>query len=156
MQLSLKSLFIISVFLLFCLKKVEAQNIYIDSLQNLLAQHGLNKGERVNILCKLAKANFEKDLPLSFKLAKEALHLGGSLKDGSGKAMAFATLIHLYIRQKDLKHAYESRDSAMYYAARTKDQVAIGFVWFRNGWLDLINDENDKAKTTINSPNKTL
>jgi DNA-binding CsgD family transcriptional regulator len=145
MQLSLKSLFIISVFLLFCLKKVEAQNIYIDSLQNLLAQHGLNKGERVNILCKLAKANFEKDLPLSFKLAKEALHLGGSLKDGSGKAMAFATLIHLYIRQKDLKHAYESRDSAMYYAARTKDQVAIGFVWFRNGWLDLINDENDKA-----------
>ena len=145
MQLSPKPLFVVSMFLLFFLKNVQAQEIYIDSLQNLLAQSSLNEGQRVNLLCRLAKANFEKNLPLSIKQAKEALLLAGNLKDGSGKAMAFATLIHLYVMQKDLKHAYESRDSAMYYAARTKDQVTKGFVWFRNGWLDLINDENDKA-----------
>lgn len=145
MQLPLKSLFILSTFLLFFLKTAQAQEIHIDSLQNLLTQSSLNDEQKVTILCKLAKANFEKNLTLSFKQAKEALHLAEGLKDGSGKAMAFATLIHLYVSQKDLKRAYESRDSAVYYAARTKNQVTKGFVWFRNGWLDLINDENDKA-----------
>nr|WP_294871104.1 LuxR family transcriptional regulator [uncultured Pedobacter sp.] len=124
-----------------------AQKIYTDSLDHLLAQSSLSEPERVNTYCKLAKANFEKDLPLSFKLANEALQIGAKMKDGRGKAMAFATLIHLYVWKKDLKHAYESRDSALYYAGKTKDLKTLGFVWLRNGWLDLINDENDKAIT---------
>lgn len=124
-----------------------AQKIYTDSLNRLLAQSSLSEAERVNTLCKLAKANFEKDLPLSFKLANEALQIGARMKDGRGKAMAFATLIHLYVWKKDLKHAYESRDSALYYAGKTKDPKTLGFVWLRDGWLDLINDENDKATT---------
>jgi DNA-binding NarL/FixJ family response regulator len=147
MQLPLKPLLITTVFCLVFLKDTTAQKIYTDSLNHLLAQTSLSEAERVNIHCKLAKANFEKDLPLSFKLANEALQIGARMKDGRGKAMAFATLIHLYVWKKDLKRAYESRDSALYYAGKTKDQETQGFVWLRNGWLDLVNDENDKAIT---------
>lgn len=145
MRLPLKSLLSTLFFVLIFWKGVEAQKIYIDSLNDFLLRKDLPAEDRVNALCKLAKANFEKDLPLSFKQAREALYYAARLKDGRGKAMAFATLIHLYIRQKDLKHAYESRDSAMYYITKTKDPVTTGFVWFRSGWLDLVNDENDKA-----------
>lgn len=97
----------------------------------------------------MARANFEKNLPLSFRQTDEALKLSTGLKDGKSKAVIFATLIHLYVWKKDLKHAYQSRDSALYYSSKTKDRVALGFVWFRNGWLDLINDENDKATTKL-------
>jgi len=112
-------------------------------MNHLLVKKNLPKADRINILCKLAKANFEQNLPLSFKQANEALQLGQTLSDGRGKAMAFATLIHLFVWKKDLKKAYSCRDSAMYYARKTKDPVTLGFVWFRNGWLDLINDDND-------------
>ncbi|MDR6784349.1 DNA-binding CsgD family transcriptional regulator [Pedobacter africanus] len=147
MQLPLKSIFITAVFCIGLLTDIAAQKIYTDSLNNLLRQHSLPQTERVNILCKLARANFETNLPLSFKLANEALEIGAGMKDGRGKAMAFATLVHLYIWKKDLKRAYESRDSARYYAKKTKDRATLGFVWYRDGWLDLINDENDKAIT---------
>ncbi|EDM35549.1 hypothetical protein PBAL39_07675 [Pedobacter sp. BAL39] len=126
-----------------------AQNIYLDSLNNLLAQKDIPKEEQANILCKLAKANFEQHLPLSFKQANQALQIGKSLKDGRGKAMAFATLIHLYVWKKDLRSAYASRDSAMYYAGKTKDRVTLGFVWFRSGWLDLVNDQNDQSAVKL-------
>ena len=123
------------------------QKIYLDSLNQLLAQKELPPADRVNVLCKLAKANFEQHLPLSFKQANQALQIGRTMPDGRGKAMAFATLVHLYVWKKDLKNAYASRDSAMYYAQRTKDSVTLGFVWFRNAWLDLVNDQNDQAAT---------
>jgi len=149
MQLSLKTL--LSLFICFFLffKSAEAQKIYIDSLNHLLAQKGTTKELRVNVLCKLAKANFEKDLPLSFKLANQALQISAGLKDGKSKAMTYATLVHLYVWKKDMKNAYQSLDSAMYYAKKTKDSVTLGFVWFRNGWLDLVNDENDKSITKM-------
>jgi DNA-binding CsgD family transcriptional regulator len=125
--------------------KAGAQKIYIDSLEKLLALTSTPKEEKPIILSKLAKANFEKNLPLSFKQANEALHIGASMSDGRGRAFTFATLIHLYIRKNDIAQAYKSRDSAIYYANRTNDPVTKGFVLFRSGWLDLVNDENDKS-----------
>jgi len=145
MQLPLKSILATVFFFLIFLKNVEGQKIYLDSLNRLLARNDISKVDRVNILCKLAKANFEKNLPLSFKQANQALYIGKGVQDGRSRAMAYATLVHLYVWKKDLKNAYASRDSALYYARKTKDPVTLGFVWFRNGWLDLINDENDKA-----------
>jgi len=145
MQLPLKTLFITVTFVLIFLKSVDAQQIYLDSLTGLISREGILKELRVQLLCKLARANFEKNLPLSFEQAKAALQTSEGLKDGKSKAITYATLVHLYVWQKDLKHAYESLDSALYYSKRTKDPLALGFVWFRNGWLDLINDESDKA-----------
>lgn len=144
MQFSLKPILIL-LFFFTCINQTQAQKIYLDSMNRLLVQKNLPQADRINILCKLAKANFEQNLPLSFKQANEALHLGQTLKDGRGKAMAFATLIHLFVWKKDLKKAYSCRDSAMYYAQKTKDPVTLGFVWFRNGWLDLINDDNEQS-----------
>lgn len=149
MQLPLKSLLTTLLFFLIFFKNAEAQKIYIDSLNRLILQQNVSKENRINLLCKLAKVNFEKNLPLSFEQANQALQLSNGLKDGKSKAMVFATLVHLYVWKKDLKHAYESRDSAMYYAKKTNDRVALGFVWFRSGWLDLINDENDKSITKL-------
>lgn len=145
MQLSLKSLLLAIICLLFFFNCADAQKIYLDSLNVLLKQEGLAKSERVNLLCKLAKANFEKNLPRSFEQANEAMEIGNTMSDGRGKAMAFATLVHLYVWKKQLKLAYQSRDSALYYAGKTKDRTTIGFVWFRNAWLDMVNNENDKA-----------
>jgi len=144
MQLPLKKLPVILLCLLFFLKSAEAQKIYIDSLNHLLAQ-STSKEEKANIYCKLAKANFEKNLPLSFQQANASIKVVEGLKDGKSKAMAYATLVHLYVWKKDLKSAYASLDSAQLYAQRTKDRIALGFVWFRSGWLDLVNDENDKS-----------
>ncbi|QXU42284.1 LuxR C-terminal-related transcriptional regulator [Pedobacter sp. D749] len=149
MQLPLKNLSSILFCLLIFFKSAEAQKIYIDSLNHLLAQNSISKEEKVNLLCKLAKANFEKNLQLSFQQANEALKLGEGLKDGKSKAMAYATLVHLYVWKKDLKSAYASLDSAMYYAHKTKDRVTLGFVWFRSGWLDLVNDDNDKSAAKL-------
>ncbi|CAH0168679.1 MULTISPECIES: LuxR C-terminal-related transcriptional regulator [unclassified Pedobacter] len=149
MQLPLKTLLSLFICLFFFFKSAEAQKIYIDSLNHLLAQEGITKELRVNVLCKLAKANFEKKLPLSFKLADQALQVSAGLKDGKSKAMTYATLVYLYVWKKDMKNAYQSLDSAMYYAKKTKDRVTLGFVWFRNGWLDLVNDENDKSITKM-------
>lgn len=144
MQFSLKPILIL-LFFFTCINQTQAQKIYLDSMNHLLVQKNLSQADRINILCKLAKANFEQNLPLSFKQANEALHLGQTLTDGRGKAMAFATMIHLFVWKKDLKKAYSCRDSAMYYAQKTKDPVTLGFVWFRNGWLDLINDDNEQS-----------
>ncbi|GAA4196781.1 LuxR C-terminal-related transcriptional regulator [Pedobacter jeongneungensis] len=149
MQLPLKTLLSILFCIILFSKNAGAQKIYLDSLNHLLEQNGTTKETRVIILCKMARANFEKNLSLSFKQADEALKIGSELKDGKSKAMAFATLVHLYVWKKDLKNAYQSLDSAQYYAQKTKDRVALGFVWFRSGWLDLINDENDKATTKL-------
>ncbi|MFC1226114.1 LuxR C-terminal-related transcriptional regulator [Pedobacter sp. BG31] len=144
MQLPLKKLPVILLCLLFFLKSAEAQKIYLDSLNHLLVQ-STSKEEKSNIYCRLAKANFEKNLPLSFQQAKAAIKVAEGLKDGKSKAMAYATLVHLYIWKKDLKSAFASLDSAQLYAQKTKDRIALGFVWFRSGWLDLVNDENDKS-----------
>jgi DNA-binding CsgD family transcriptional regulator len=149
MQLPLKTLLITLSFILIFFKSADAQKIYLDSLSSLLARKGISKEVRIQLLCKLARANFEKNLPLSFEQAKAALQSSEGLKDGKSKAITFATLVHLYVWKKDLKCAYESLDSAMYYAKRTKDLVALGFVWFRSGWFDLINDENDKATVKL-------
>lgn len=149
MQLPLKILLSLFICLSLFSKSAEAQKIYLDSLNALLLQKSTTTEFRVNILCKLAKANFEKNLPLSFQLADQALKVSAGLKDGKSKAMTYATLVHLYVWKKDMKNAYQSLDSAMYYARKTKDRVTLGFVWFRSGWLDLVNDENDKSITKM-------
>lgn len=143
MQLSLK--YLLMVFF-FCLgQEMKAQEIYVDSLERELSEKEHKTEERVEIYCKLARANFEKDLKLSFQQANKALDISKKLIDGRGKAFAYATLIHLYVQQKDIQRAYECRDSALYYASKTNDPIAKGFVWFRTGWLDIINDENDQS-----------
>jgi len=149
MQLPLKTLFIAISCLFIFSKNADGQKIYLDSLNNLLANKSNPKDARILLLCKLAKANFEKNLPLSFEQANRALQIGNGLKDGKSKAIAYATLVHLYVWKKDLKHAYQSLDSAMYYVKKTKDRWALGYVWFRNGWLDLVNDQNDKATVKL-------
>ena len=145
MRIPVKSICLIIALFFIVVTKATGQKIYLDSLNHLLAQKNLPPADRVNILCKLAKANFEQHLTLSFKQANQALQIGRTMSDGRGRAMAFATLVHLYVWKKELKNAYASRDSAMYYARKTKDPVTLGFVWFRNAWLDLVNDQNDQA-----------
>ncbi|QNL51700.1 LuxR family transcriptional regulator [Olivibacter sp. SDN3] len=145
MHLPVKPFIIVIILLFVCTGKGSAQAIYIDSLKQLLTQQNLSKGDEVIALCQLAHANFEQDLSLSFRLVDKALAIGETLDDGKGKALAFGTLIHLYVQRQEIQRAYESRDSALYYADRTEDRIAKGFVWFRSGWLDIIDDENDQS-----------
>lgn len=145
MQFSVKPFLTVIILFFTCVVNGRGQAIYIDSLEQLLGQADSSEESKVINLCQLARANFERDLPGSFRQANQALAIGEKLADGRGKALAFATLIHLYVQQKEMQKAYECRDSALYYADRTENPFAKGFVCFRSGWLDIVNDENDQS-----------
>ncbi|MEH6307732.1 LuxR C-terminal-related transcriptional regulator [Olivibacter sp. CPCC 100613] len=144
-----KSLFLIGIFLFASPYFSSGQEVYIDSLENLLVQPNTKQADKPLILCLLAKANTEKDLKKSIKQAKEAIHIGRQAKSNEGAALGFATLIYLYVQENNIKEAYASLDSARYYASQTKSPIAKGFVEFRDGWLDLVNSENDQAITKL-------
>lgn len=140
-----KALLVISIILLSFNYKSEAQEIYIDSLEHILVRQDTKKEDKPLILCKLAKANAEKNLAKAIAQAKEAIRIGHELRNNEGPAVGFATLIYLYVQENNTKQVYNSLDSAQYYALQTKNSFAKGFVEFRSGWLDLVNSENDQS-----------
>ncbi len=122
-----------------------AQERYADSLEQRLQHGAVSAYEQVIIRCKLARACFEADLDEAFRHTEKALAVAQSLRDGSGKAWVYATQIHLYVQRKDMPAAYGALDSALFYQHRSADSVARGMVWLRNGWLDVVENENDLA-----------
>lgn len=122
-----------------------AQKGYIDSLKTRLREGNASAYEKVVIHCKLARASFEVDLEGAFRHTDEADAIAGSMTDGSGKAWVYATRIHLHVQKKHMQAAYAALDSALLYLHRSADSVARGMVWLRNGWLDLVENENDLA-----------
>jgi len=120
-----------------------AQQRYIDSLEAKLNQEQLSDYQKTVIRCKLTRALFETDLEKAIQLTNNAADAPGA----DSKAWLYATRIHLLVQRKDKPAAYAAMDSAMRYVNSAKDPIAKGMVWFRSGWLDLIDNENDDAVT---------
>ncbi|WP_222597174.1 hypothetical protein [Chitinophaga pinensis] len=118
-----------------------AQQRYIDSLEAKLKQQELSDYEKTVIRCKLTRALFETNPDKAVQLTNDAADAPGA----DAKAWLYATRIHLLVQRKDKPGAYAAMDSAMRYVNSAKDPVAKGMVWFRSGWLDLIDNENDEA-----------
>ncbi|WP_220399688.1 LuxR C-terminal-related transcriptional regulator [Filimonas effusa] len=117
------------------------QQRYIDSLKERLQQSGVTDYEKTVLRCKLSRAYFETDLPYALTLAGDS----GQASGPDAKAWIYATRIQLLVQQKNKPAAYAALDSAMLYESKATDPIAKGMVWYRNGWLDLVDNEEDMA-----------
>lgn len=122
-----------------------AQQRYIDSLESVLNHGNLSAYGKVMVRCKLARAYFETDLDKALSLTNAA----ADAPDADSKAWLYATRIHLLVQKKNKPAAYAALDSAVFYVNKAKDPLAKGMVWFRNGWLDIIDNENDLAVSKL-------
>jgi DNA-binding CsgD family transcriptional regulator len=133
---------IVAISILICLPLVSfAQQRYRDSLEQQLRQASLSAYERVVTKCKLARAYFEADPERALALTGGAANADGA----DAKAWLYATRIHLLVHKKNKPAAYAALDSALRYVNKARDPIAKGMVWLRNGWLDLVDNENDLA-----------
>lgn len=118
-----------------------SQQRYIDSLEERLKQGDAPDYKKTILRCKLSRAYFETDLNKALSLASDS----AQASDANSKAWMYATRIHLLVQQKNKPAAYASLDSAMLYESKATDPLAKGMVWYRNGWLDLVDNEEDMA-----------
>lgn len=118
-----------------------AQQRYRDSLEAILKEGGISPYRQTVLCCQLARAVFETDLPKALLLTSK----GEGAPGNDAKAWVYATRVHLLVQQKNKPAAYAALDSALLYEGKATDAVAKGMVWLRNGWLDLVDNENDMA-----------
>lgn len=140
----IRSILTISLWICLC-PVVYAQQRYIDSLEERLNHVNLSAYERVTTQCKLARAYFETNLDKALLLTNTA----ADAPNADAKAWIYATRIHLLVQKKDKPGAYAALDSALLYVNKARDPIAKGMVWFRNGWLDIIDNENDLAVSKL-------
>ncbi|SDH44881.1 regulatory protein, luxR family [Chitinophaga filiformis] len=137
---------IIAISILTCLSTFTfAQQRYRDSLEQKLTQVSLSAYEKVMVRCKLARAYFETDLDKALAFTNDAANAPGP----DAKAWLYATRTHLLVQKKNKPAAYAALDSALLYVNEAKDPLAKGMVWLRNGWLDIIDNENDLAASKL-------
>lgn len=122
-----------------------AQSLVIDSLRDILIRTDLSPEERVMTMGQLARVLFERDLKEAIRTGKEARRLSWSVKDEGGSAFAHATLGYLYVQQDSLILAREAIDSALVYAGHTGNKTIQGYVRFRRGWLEFIQEDTEQA-----------
>jgi DNA-binding CsgD family transcriptional regulator len=122
-----------------------AQQRYIDSLEERLGHTNLSAYEKVVTQCKLARACFETNLDKALAFTNGA----AAAPNADAKAWLYATRVHLLVQKKNKPAAYAALDSAVQYEKKAKDPLAKGMVWLRNGWLDLVDNENDLALTKL-------
>lgn len=121
------------------------QQRYIDSLEERLSGAKLSAYEKVVTQCKLARACFETNIDKALALTNGA----ATAPNADAKAWLYSTRIHLLVQKKNKAAAYAALDSALYYEKKAKDPLAKAMVWLRNGWLDLVDNENDLAVTKL-------
>lgn len=143
--LMLRKITITPVLIFLFIAVAHAQQPFIDSLENKLKTADLSQYEKTMLRCKLARACFETDINKALDLATV---LPGPVNPDAN-AWVYATRIHLLIQKKDRPAAYAALDSALLYEASAKDPLAKGMAWFRAGWLDLVDNENDLAVTRL-------
>lgn len=127
-----------------CTTAVFAQQRYRDSLEALLQQKNLSPYRQTVLRCQLARACFETDLPRALALTGNGAEAPGP----DAKAWVYATRVHLLVQQKNKAAAYAALDSALLFEPAA-EPVAKGMVWLRNGWLDLVDNENDRASEKL-------
>lgn len=122
-----------------------AQRRYIDSIEARLKETGISAYEKTVMRCKLSRAYFETNLSKALSLACDS----ALMPDANSRAWIYATRVHLLVQQKDKPAAYAALDSALFYESRATNPLAKGMVWFRSGWLDLVDNEEDMAASKL-------
>ncbi len=126
-----------------------AQTILIDSLRGALNVADLATGDRIMTMGRLARALHYRNIQEAIQVERQALVLCRREKDGQYGAFTYGTLTYLYVQANDVAAAKRSIDSAMWFAERTSRKDVQGFVWYRKGWLEYVNDESDKSMSSL-------
>ncbi|MBZ4192183.1 helix-turn-helix transcriptional regulator [Niabella beijingensis] len=126
-----------------------AQSFVADSLRKELNRPDLSREARTLCLAHLARSLYETDMPAAIRYGTEALELSNAFRDGQYKAFVLTTLGYLSVQQDSLLRAQRYLDSALFYAEKTRNNEIRGYVWFRNGWLEYIVDNTDKAMSSL-------
>lgn len=124
---------------------INAQSILIDSLKDKLAATDLPPGERVMTMGRLARTLYRSDLKEAVRTGRRALSISRALKDAQYRAFIHATLAYLYVQENNLKLARHAMDSALAEAAQTEHRPVRGYVLFRKGWLEYVDNNREKA-----------
>lgn len=129
--------------------KSNAQTILIDSLRNALNGADISAGDRIMTMGGLARALHYRDIQEAIRIERQALTLAKREKDGQYGAFTYGTLTYLYVQANDLAAAQKSIDSALWFAERSSRKDIKGFVWYRKGWLEYVQDETDKSMRSL-------
>lgn len=134
------------VIIIFLLRAIplNAQQLYIDSLQSELSQAGMSTHERALTMARLADAVSYRNWPLGKDKYREAITFAKSNHDQPALAYIYAYLTVHYVLAGKAALAEKVLDSAFLYA---KDAPALikGLVWFRKGFLQNNNAQPDEA-----------
>ncbi|WP_268036372.1 helix-turn-helix transcriptional regulator [Algoriphagus sp. PAP.12] len=144
LRLCTLSTFIICTFLF--LSESRGQNAFIDSLKNLTADNTISEGQKIEILGEIAKTlSSERKLTESKDYAQQALLLSWKENDKKYLANIHSIYGYIYYRMDSISLAYQSVDSATWYASRTTDKKTKAMVIFRTGWLHFMENDIEKS-----------
>ncbi|TWV94026.1 sensor histidine kinase [Chitinophaga pinensis] len=116
-----------------------------DTLEAALKRPGLEKGERILLMTKYGSVLFFRDeKAAAFRVFQEQLIQAGSMPDGRYAAYTYG--IRAMSRRIDdqINAAHKDLDSAVMYAAHTKDMRIKGYVEYCRGWMQ--NRDNQAAE----------
>lgn len=124
-----------------------AQSLIIDSLSKEL-KFATGK-EKPIIMAELARANFEKDIKKSLRICHDAITIAQKHHDKDAEAFCYASMAHLLVQQNQEQRAEKYLDSAVKKVDRHTAPAIASFVWFRKGWLEVVQGNNDKAMSAL-------
>ncbi len=139
--------FFFVIFGLFCFEigTFKAQDLNLDSLENLLRKHKKEDVKKVDLLCQMAEALAYNDLEKTREYAQDALNLSLKLNYTKGKAMS-NRLIGISYERGDRMIPFEYFQKALAYAQASKDAVEIGKCYNRLGINYRKRGEKEKAE----------
>jgi DNA-binding CsgD family transcriptional regulator len=126
-------------------KPSRAQQVLIDSIDQVLKQPELKLENRIMAMGEWARINFFSKRKEAVALEKQALELARPLKDGQYKAFTYSMLAYLYVQDDSFPAARRAMDSAMAYAERTNNLTIKGYVWYKKGWLQNLDQQQHEA-----------
>ncbi|WP_316831473.1 LuxR C-terminal-related transcriptional regulator [Pedobacter aquatilis] len=132
----------------------KAQQLVIDSLKAVLAK--TEKADKPIVMAELARASYETDVKKAISLAMNATNLAKMEKDKGVISFCYATTGHLLARKGQEKQASLYIDSAVTYSQKSTNRIYSGFAWFRKGWFELTNGDNEKAMAAFIKSDKLL
>lgn len=138
--------FLLFIAVLLSSSKGRSQSLITDSLHNIIDNSGTSNGDRIEAMARLSEIMAaQNNLPEALKMAKKAQVYSHRETDGRYGALVQSTLCYLHVQQDSMKLAFEDIDSAKWYISRTSDNTMRGRVRFRQGWLERIMEDTDKA-----------
>ncbi len=126
-------------------EKSIGQQVLIDSVNRLLNQPELKLEDRIMTMGQWARLNFFSKRKEAIAMEKQALELARPLKDGQYKAFTYGMLAYLYVQDDSFPAARKAIDSAVWYAGKTENNHIKGFVWYRKGWLQNLEQQPHQA-----------